>query len=53
MVEPKEPDIAILHICPHCERVFDSPSWCVDGERETVPTPQRVSPQQARELGLR
>jgi hypothetical protein len=47
------PDIAILHVCPHCKRVFDSPSICVEGECETVPTPSYVSPQQARDLGLR
>jgi hypothetical protein len=42
--------LAILHVCPHCHRVFDSPSWCVDGDCETEPTPQTVSDQQWLEM---
>ena len=48
-----DPEIAILHVCPHCDRVFDSPSLCAEGQCNTVPTPMRVSQRQARDLGLR
>lgn len=32
-------EVVINHVCPHCERVFDSPSVCVESGVETVPTP--------------
>jgi hypothetical protein len=34
----------ILHVCPHCGRVFDSPSVCAESGDETVPTPMVVPP---------
>jgi hypothetical protein len=43
-------EIAILHVCPHCQRVFDSPSVCVESGQETVPTPMTVASQQFAEL---
>lgn len=44
------PEPAILHVCPHCERVFDSPSVCLESGQETVPTPMVVSSQQFKGL---
>lgn len=38
------PEPAILHVCPSCERVFDSPSVCEDGS-VTVPRPFTVPSQ--------
>jgi hypothetical protein len=46
------PEPAILHVCPHCGRVFDSPSVCMESGEETVPTPMTVSSEQAKDLGI-
>ena len=46
------PEPAILHYCEHCERWFDTPSVCLGCGKETVPTPQTVSSQQAKDLGI-
>jgi hypothetical protein len=46
-------EIAILHVCPHCGRVFDSPSRCLESGEDTVPTPMTVSSEQFRDLGRR
>lgn len=34
----------ILHVCPHCSRVFETPSVCAESGRETKPTPMVVPP---------
>lgn len=44
------PELAILHVCPHCGRVFDSPSYCVAGECSTESTPMVVPTQTMRRL---
>lgn len=46
------PEPAILHYCEHCNRWFDTPSVCMECGKETVPTPQTVSSQQAKDLGI-
>lgn len=43
-------EIAILHRCPHCGRVFDSPSFCVEGDVPTEPFPQKVPSQMFRKM---
>lgn len=40
------PEPVILHKCPHCGRVFDSPSVCIESGEETVPFPAVVPKQQ-------
>jgi hypothetical protein len=39
------PEPAIQHRCPHCDRVFDSPSVCVESGEHTVPYPDVVPKQ--------
>ncbi len=39
------PEPVILHVCPHCERVFSSPSICMESGQHTVPTPDVVPTQ--------
>jgi hypothetical protein len=39
------PEPVILHVCPGCGRVFDSPSVCLVDNAETVPTPMVVASQ--------
>lgn len=43
-------EIAILHVCPHCGRVFDSPSLCVESGEHTEPQPVVVATQTFRKL---
>lgn len=33
----------ILHRCPHCDRVFDSPSVCMESGEQTVPFPAKAT----------
>lgn len=43
---------AVVHVCPHCGKFFDSPSVCVSSGRETEPREIRVTAEQAKRLSL-
>lgn len=39
-------EVAVLHVCPHCGEVSESPSVCMESGQETVPAPMTVATQQ-------
>lgn len=39
----EKPEPVILHRCPHCGRIFDSPSICMESGENTVPFPAHAT----------